>query len=325
MDKKTRSNLITFLKILFSSILIFWLFKTRIDIREVLTEFKGVHVGLLAIAASMHLTGLLISSLRWQVLLKAQGIQQPLRRLFSYYLVGHFFNMFLPTRVGGDLVRIYDTSRDHGSSAQPTAVILVERISGLLTMLLMASIVLMLKIDIGFDYMSAVPNINIAIFCFFIIMVLAPFLLLPRLEKLVTNILKTFRVPGKIIKIIEEIYAAFRIYGQSPLALITALGWGALLQINYILHYWLLVKALGIDVPVAFFLVIIPIRTVTLMLPFFINGIGLREFFDVTAFGFLGVGEHSAIAFTELAWLVQIFFAIIGGIYYSVRKRKKAL
>ncbi|MCD4653242.1 flippase-like domain-containing protein [bacterium] len=322
MTKKPRNNLITVLKIVFSVTLIVWLLATRIDIGKVLTEFTGIHIGWLIAAASLHLTGLLISSLRWQVLLKAQGIQQPVKRLFSYYIVGHFFNMFLPTRVGGDLIRIYDTSRDHGSAVQPTAVILVERISGMLTMLFMASIVLLLNINIGFDYLSAVPGIRVGIIAFFIVLAVSPFLLHPRMEKLVIGLLKKLKIPGKLIAMIQGIYSSFRVYGRTPGALAIALGWGALLQANYILHYFLLAKALGLDISMAFFLVIIPIRTVTLMIPFFINGIGLREFFDVTAFGFLGIAEYSAVAFTELAWLVQILLAVFGGVYYSLRKRK---
>jgi len=324
MTAPRRSQIITALKIGFSAGLIAWLLATRVDIGRVVAEFAGVRPGWLILAASLHLTGLLLSSLRWQVLLKAQSIQQPVRRLFSYYLVGHFFNMFLPTRVGGDLVRIYDTSRDHGSAVQPTAVILVERISGMMTMLLMAAVVLLLHVDIGFDYLAAVPGIRTGIVCFFIVLAGGPFLLHPRLEKTVTGLLERFRIPEKFLGMIHAIYSSFRIYGRTPGALALALTWGALLQLNYMLHYWLLSKALGLEISLAFFLVIIPIRTITLMIPFFINGIGLREFFDVTAFGFLGISEHTAVAFSELAWLVQIVLAVFGGVYYALRRRHRS-
>lgn len=322
MNRQSRNRIITLLKILFSGGLIAWLLATRVNIGSVVSEFAGIRIYWLLAAASLHITGLLISSLRWQVLLKAQGIRQSVGRLFSYYIVGHFFNMFLPTRVGGDLVRIYDTSRDHGSAIQPTAVILIERISGMLTMLLMASVVLLLRIDIGFDYLSKIPGIHAGIICFFLILVTGPFLLHPRLESVVLTILKSVRLPERLSVKLHAVYDAFRIYARTPGSLATALAWGFLLQINYILHYWLLSRSLGLDISFAFFLVIIPIRTVTLMIPFFINGIGLREFFDVTAFGFLGIAEHSAVAFSELAWLVQIVLAIFGGIYYSIRKRR---
>ncbi len=310
-------------KIFFSGGLIAWLLMTRVNISEVLAEFAGIHFGWLAMGALLHLVGLVFSSCRWKVLLKAQGIYQPITRLFSYYVVGHFFNMFLPTRVGGDLVRIYDTSRDHGSAIQPTAVILVERITGMLTMLMIASVVLLMQIDIGFDYMARIPGVYIGIVVFFLILVTGPFVLHPKLESIVISILKHCHVPDKILQKLKLVYSAFRIYAKTPGALAHALFWGILLQMNYILHYWFLAKALGLDISVAFFLVIIPIRAITLMFPLTINAIGLREWFDVATFGFLGIAEPSAVAFAELGWLVQIFLALFGGIYYSFRKKRQ--
>ncbi|MGB3977193.1 MAG: lysylphosphatidylglycerol synthase transmembrane domain-containing protein [bacterium] len=324
MNPKNRRILLTIVKFLFSGGLITWMLVSlwrKGQLSAVYDEFVSTHLGLLLLAASLHMTGLLISSFRWQALLKAQGIRQPILRLFSYYLVGHFFNMFLPTRVGGDLMRIYDTSRDHGSAIQPTAVVLVERISGMLTMLLIASIVLLLKIDIGFDYLSRIPGVYLGITLFFLILVTAPFLLHPKLESVVTGLLKRLAVPRKILDIIHQIYSAFRIYVKTPGLFLTALSWGILLQLNYILHYWVLARALGLSIDFTFFLVIIPIRTVTLMFPFTINAIGLREWFDITAFGFLGIAEPTAVAFAELGWLVQIFVAVFGGVYYTFRKK----
>jgi glycosyltransferase 2 family protein len=323
MNSRSRQIIITTLKILFSGGLIAWLLMTRVNIKEVLVEFAGIQYRWLAFAAMLHLAGLLFSSCRWKVLLKAQGIHQPIIRLFSYYIVGHFFNMFLPTRVGGDLVRIYDTSRDHGSAIQPTAVILVERITGMLTMLMIAAVVLLMKIDIGFDYMARIPGVYTGIIVFFLLLITGPFVLHPRLESLVIGILQRFNVPNKIRQKLKCVYTAFRIYAKTPGALAHALFWGILLQMNYILHYWFLAKALGLEISVAFFLVIIPIRAVTLMFPLTINAIGLREWFDVATFGFLGIAEASAVAFAELGWLLQIFLALFGGIYYAFRKKRQ--
>jgi len=298
-----------------------YLFRYQVSLSDVFSAFRSVHPGWLAAGASLHLTGLLFSACRWQLLLRAQDIRQPLSRLFSYYLVGHFFNMFLPTKVGGDVVRIYDTSRDHGSTAQPLAVVLVERISGMLTMLLLAAMVLALKLDIGFDFHEWIPGLNIGIALFLLAICMVPLAFTTWVEKLLFD--KLFKLPvlKKVADPTEKIYKAFQVYGGKMRYLWAALGVGVLLQLNYFLHYYLLAKSIGIDLSLMFFFVIIPVRTVTLMIPFFINGIGLREFFDVSAFNLVGVSKFSAVAFAELAWGVQIAFALFGGIIYIIRKR----
>ncbi len=299
--------------------MVFYLFKYKVDFREVIRVFADVHWGWLLAGASLHVTGLLFSSIRWKILLSAQNIHQSIFRLISYYLVGHFFNMFLPTKVGGDVVRIYDTSRDHGSTAQPLAVILVERISGMLTMLVLAVLVLILNIQIGFDYRSRIPGLNLGITIFLLGVFFFPFLFHPRIERLVFDHVFSFPIIRNLKGMSARIYKAFQIYGQRIPALLNALAIGTLLQINYFFHYYFLARALDIQMPLSFFFVMIPIRTVTLMIPFFINGIGLREFFDVTAFGLVGVSRSAAVAFAELAWFVQIAFALFGGMVYLTR------
>jgi glycosyltransferase 2 family protein len=284
-------------------------------------KLSGVKIGWLVAAASLHITGLLFSAVRWKILLRAQNIDQPIRRLFSYYIIGHFFNMFLPTQVGGDVVRIYDTSQDHGSTAQPLAVVMVERVSGMLTLLMFSAVVILIKIDIGFDIYGMFPNLNILILFFILGICLLPLFFLPIVEKILKNTI--FKIPGsnKISGIFFKIFHAFQIYGGKLSYLAAAVLAGITLQLNYIIHFFMIAKALDIKISLAFFFVIIPIRSVTLMIPFFINGIGLREFFDVTAFNLVSVFENEAVAFSELAWLVQIFFALIGGSIYIIRRR----
>ncbi len=316
-----KKKLIPILKILFSATLIFLLFKYKVDIHAVLKSYKNVRVGWLLAGASLHLTGLFFSAVRWKLLLEAQDIKIPVYRLFLYYLVGHFFNMFLPSRVGGDVVRIIDTTRDHGSTAKPLTVVLVERISGMLIMLLFAACVLILNIDIGFDYRSRIPGINIGVALFIAAVFCFPFLFHPRIEKLIFQRVFKLPIPEKIKAFISKIYKAFQVYGGKRKYLIAALFAGALLQLNYFFHYYFLARSLGIMIPLSFFFVMTPIRTIALMIPFFINGIGLREFFDVQAFGLVGISEHSAVAFAELAWLIQIAFAVVGGVIYAVRRR----
>ncbi len=318
-----KKHLITFIKIAFSAALIFYLFRYRVDLKEVVNVFRNVRPGWLLLGASLHFSGLFISAVRWKILLNAQGIRQPVSKLLSYYLVGHFFNMFLPTKIGGDFMRIYDTSRDHGKAVEPFTVVLVERISGLLTMLLICALVLAFRMDIGVDLYSRIPGLGIGIAVFLVIFALFPLLFHPVMETFIFRVILKLPVIKKLAPLFQKIYKSFQIYAYRKKHLLGALFMGFILQINYFLHYYLIARSIGIDVPLSFFFVIIPIRSVALMIPFFINGIGLREFFDVTAFNLLGISEHTAIAFAELAWFVQIAIAIFGGMVYAFRKRKR--
>ena len=126
------------LKLLFSfAILVFILIK-QTSFRDILAVLKTVNPLWLLIAFSLHTFGLFSSAIRWQILAKAQGDDIPLGYLAKSYLVGQFFNNFLPTNFGGDIVRIWDGSRYCKSVVKSSAIVVVERFTGISVLFLMA-------------------------------------------------------------------------------------------------------------------------------------------------------------------------------------------
>ena len=81
-----------------------------------------------------------VSAWRWGVLLDAQGLHFPLRRLTSSFFVATFFNNFLPSNIGGDVIRIADTAPAAGSRTRAATVVLIDRGMGLLGLVLIAAI-----------------------------------------------------------------------------------------------------------------------------------------------------------------------------------------
>jgi uncharacterized membrane protein YbhN (UPF0104 family) len=89
-------------------------------------------------------------------------------------------------------------------------------------------------------------------------------------------------------------------------ALVFGLGYSFLLQLVVVLHMWLIGFALGFDLPVIDYFVIVPILITVLMLPT-INGLGLRDAASILLFGFYGISGTEAVAFSFL----DLFFIII--------------
>ena len=86
---------------------------------------------LLALAVALYVAMLSLSTWRWRLLLNAQGFPVSLRRLTSSYLVATFFNNFLPSNIGGDVIRVRDSSRLTGSTTTTSlAVVAIDRILG---------------------------------------------------------------------------------------------------------------------------------------------------------------------------------------------------
>ena len=99
------------LKFIISFSIIAFILLTEVKIKDIPDALKDIHVIWLILSFSLHALGLLISAYRWQILIRAQDDEVPFGFLAKSYLVGNFFNLFLPTRFGGDVVRIWDGSR----------------------------------------------------------------------------------------------------------------------------------------------------------------------------------------------------------------------
>ena len=77
---------------------------------------------------------------RWNRLLRAQHIEVERRKLTESIWVSMFFNNFLPSNIGGDVVRIADTAPAAGSKTLATTVVLVDRALGLTALLIVAAV-----------------------------------------------------------------------------------------------------------------------------------------------------------------------------------------
>src|SRR4051794_30572879 len=95
-------------KIVVSPSLLAYLF-THVDTARIWTSVRHASVPWLVAGLLVYTLNVAASTWRWHLLLRAQDVQLPRRKLFSSFLVANFFNNFLPSNVGGDVIRIRDT------------------------------------------------------------------------------------------------------------------------------------------------------------------------------------------------------------------------
>ncbi len=312
---KKKDILVFTLKFIFSASVLAFILISRTSLRDIYATLKEADRLLLGISFSLHALGLVISAIRWQILIKAQDDWVPIGFLAKSYLVGSFFNLFLPTRIGGDVVRIWDGSRYSKSLVKSSAIILVERLSGVIVLFLFAFCASIIRLDMAQQF----PVIWVSlILSFFGLCLLALFLtpiadiILGRMpEKNPFNTAK-----NKINRFRETIL----LYRKRKGALGQAFFWAALLQINVIIHYYLIGKALHLDIALLDFFIFIPIVHLILLIPITINGLGLREGAYLEIFKYYGIGSAAAISFSWIDLAFMLIVGVLGGIIYVLRK-----
>jgi glycosyltransferase 2 family protein len=247
---------------------------------------------------------------RWQKLLAARGIEEGLAWLHRAYFVSYTAGQVLPTAVGGDASRIFETSRRHpGRLGDVTAIVLLERALGGVATLILAAIGFALAVgtyDVGaylwFEAAFVAGTIVLAV-VFFSRSARRP------LRRFVP-LLRRLRLERPLRAFYEGVHA-FR--GHVPLML-GVLVLTLAVQAVRVLAIWMAGRAVGVDLSPRPYYVMGPLLFLVILVPFTINGWAVREAFFVSFLTQLGVDKESALATGFLFFVVTIVLSIPGAV-----------
>src|SRR6476646_8607219 len=138
-QSSARRYVLLALKLSVSIVLLAILFG-RIDVAQLWQTARLASVAWLLVALAIYAVNVLASTWRWKQLLDAQHVQLRRRTLLGSFVVASFFNNFLPSNIGGDVIRIGDTARAAGSKTLATTIVLADRLLGLMALVLVAAV-----------------------------------------------------------------------------------------------------------------------------------------------------------------------------------------
>ena len=180
------------------------------------------------------LIGKILTSYRWQILLKVQNIEIPLRFLIGSVFVGQFFNSFLPTTVGGDAMRAYDTASQSKESTKSVMSVFADRLIGVFALVILALFALFVGYLNGQDVSFYV---NPVLLVFFLCSLVLLMVINARLVGILDRVLQYLRLP-KIATKLDEAYQSIHLIIDEPRTLMIAFLVSLLLQVNVILFYY---------------------------------------------------------------------------------------
>lgn len=271
---------------------------------------------LYAAALGLGLTGVALRAWRWKVLLDAVGARVPFGKLLYLYFVGAFFNAFLPTGFGGDVVRVleFGPGADKATAAGTT---IVDRLTGFIMLFALALVALPFAL-------SLVPGWLLALIGALAAAVLLGSLLLfeGTLLRRMAGVL-TSRLPGRLQFLslsgdgwLARMYAVITACGRN--ALLRALGVSLVFNSVLLFAAWLLAGAFRLDVTPPTLLVFVPVGTASLLLPISVSGLGVREGIYVLLFAQVGVRQEQALAFSFAYYSIDLFAGLVGGLIYLI-------
>ena len=244
-----------------------------------------------------------LSSVRWRLFLRADGVEIPVSKLFASHWIASFCNFFLPSNVGGDLYRIADVGRKSGSAVRGTASVFMDRLSGFLAMSFLGFLFPLA----GLRFVPRehwpwllVPVAFFLVFAGIFALVVFGQGLLRRLLRLLPG-----RAREKAGAVADRFLASVTAYSRRPSVPLRAFGISLLFQFLVFVAIWTVGRALRIPVPFAWYCVFAPLVCILEALPVSINGMGLREaayavFFGV-AFPLVGFAAPEGVSGADWA------------------------
>ncbi len=274
--------------------------KTGID--KVLSTLKGINIFSFFSAVCIYIFTLYISTIRWRLLLHRKF---EVKRLFSLYFIGSFFNHLLPGIIGGDAVKAYYLYKDTGEGASAVASVFMDRYIGFAALMLIG--VIAFPFGIGYFKGSYIEWILPLIVLLFL---LGSFLIFG------------LRI-GRRIKLLSGFYDYFALYRGKKRVIAKTILLSIAIQTIVIFAVYVLSRGLNVNVPLFPLFIFIPVIWTITTIPISISGIGIREASFVLLFGFLGVSPAQATAIS-FAWFLSLATGSLPGLVEYLRYKKTA-
>lgn len=301
------------------SVALLWVLLANVDLAHLWALARTASPAWIGAALVVYFSMYLISAWRWRVLLDTQHAPVPFGRLVASFLVGSFFNNFLPSNIGGDVVRITDTAPATGSKTVATMIVLVDRGLGLLGLIFVAAA----GASTAAGARGATPFVAPGVLWTILAAGLGLTLLVVMRPSAVGWLLRPAERLGRtwVRERVERLTSAIGRFRSTPGALVFCFTGGIVVQALLVVFYIAIARGLAIPIAAAHLAVLVPLSFVVQMAPVSVNGLGVREATFTLYFARLGLPAEPALALSFVGAGLILLFSVSGALLYLLRRR----
>ena len=335
-QKKKSSSYLSLILRLGVAALACWLIVKDLNFSQLKVTFSSLHLSFLVLACGVFAAGLCLIGFRWWLFMRAQKIDIPLFMAVKLTFLGQFFTNFMPSAVGGDLIRAWYVSRYSHKKLQAALGVMVDRVMGLTsTFILAISSYAMFMRGQGLlqverrgagpiraflaEHQVSVPHLALLV-----LFLAGLWLTLDGIFNLKSILKKGYR---HFVHVIVQFKEVILVYYHHPMLLVFGLGLTILVQSLVIVSFWLIGRDLGMSAGLRYYFVFFPMTWVISSIPISIGGLGILEGGLVVCFVRLtGASPEAVIALALCQRLTWLAASIPGmGIHLTGAHRREAV
>ena len=285
---------------------------SQLDVTQTVDLLRSGEYAYVIAALAIFVSTTWLMAWRWQLLLASKGIREPLAWLTKLYFIGYAAANVLPTAVGGDAVRIIEHARRRPQArAEAGAAVIIERALGGAATLLLAAAAIPFVAG-RFDAAWLVALIGALLVAATVLFFALLFSARARRRVEGRSIPNAHR--SRLREAINSLYGALHDYRSRPGVLVVVIAITLAAQLARIVAMWMCGEAVGIAVSPFVYFILGPLLFMIQMIPFTLNGLGVREGFFVAFLTRFGVSTEPAFAAGLLYFAVTVAAALPGGL-----------
>ncbi len=271
---------LTALKLLVSAALAYFIFE-KLDPQQIFGVLKNTQVPYLALALVFFVLSKVLAAFRLNLYFHALHVKLTHQSNLKLYLLGMFYNLFLPGGIGGDAYKGYLIQKKFDVPVkQVVSILVLDRLSGMLLLFIYA--------------------------CFLALFIEHPFF----------DQIKPLFALGAFLAVLTFFWVNKRYFGYALSVFWPSFGFSALVQLAQLACAWAILKALGVELGSLAYLFIFLISSIISILPITIGGIGTREvtfFYGASVFG---LDETLSVGISMVFFLITAAVSLLGMVYH---------
>jgi len=304
---KLKSILSTIFRFALSGLLLVWLY-TKIDVAHTADVLRNAQFGFIAAALAVFVIINIFILGRWWVFIRALELPVPFGHAAKYFFIGLFGNLFLPSSIGGDVIKILGLCNDGAAKPKVVASVLLDRLSGFASIVLVAAGAFIFGYRLIQDMTILSAIVILAAASLTVAVVLFN-------ENIYSVCISVFRAFPRFRQALMNMHYDIALLKGNKRAGYGAIGISCGCQILLAVDFWLLARALHQPVPLLYFIIFVPLICVASAVPS-IGGLGVREAGAAYLLGKVGVASGVAVSISLINFLFMIFVGLIGGAVY---------
>lgn len=306
---KGRENLFFLLRILISLGLVVLLFH-KVDLDKFLTSILSTKKEFLTLGYVLGICNVVICTLRWRILLWDRDMKVPFFKLLKIYFIGMFFNIFFPTGYGGDAVRGYKLYKLTSAMSDSVSSVVMDRLVGFSALISISIISLVLS----FDFINA--KICFSVFGVAVLFFSGVwFFFSGYIVRCVGFILKLFKLE-RYMDELTRFHETILSYKDSKMVLLSIFIISIFAHSIMILSVYLFSLSIGVQIPVLYFFLFVPVINIVTLAPVSVSGIGVREAGFIYFFSMVLVSASDSFLMSLLFFSQLVFVGLIGCLFY---------